>query len=61
MSKIVAIVATDKEQISGGAPMFFASSQEELKKLAFSLEKLMNANAHDLGNGLMIIVDHESS
>jgi hypothetical protein len=60
MSKIVAIVATDKEQIAGGAPMFFVDSQEELMKLSFSLEKIMDANAHDLGNGLMIIVDHKS-
>jgi hypothetical protein len=58
MSKIVAVIAVNKEQIAGGAPIFIAGSREEQERVAFSLEKIMNATAHDLKNGLMIIIDH---
>lgn len=58
MSKIVAVIAVDKEQIAGGAPIFIVRSREEQERVAFSLEKIMDATAHDLKNGLMIIVDH---
>jgi hypothetical protein len=61
MSKIVAVITVDKEKIAGGAPIFIASSREEQEQIAFLLEKIMDANAHDLKNGLMIIIDHKSS
>jgi hypothetical protein len=61
MSKIIAVIAVDKDQIAGGAPIFIASTREEQEQIAFSLEKIMDANAHDLKNGLMIIVDHKGS
>ncbi|MFC0214875.1 hypothetical protein ACFFK0_20925 [Paenibacillus chartarius] len=58
MSKILAVVAVNKEQIAGGAPIFIVGSREEQEQVAFSLEKILDANAHDIKNGLMIIVDH---
>jgi hypothetical protein len=61
MSKIVAVITVDKEKMAGGAPIFIASSREEQEQIAFSLEKIMDANAHALKNGLMIIIDHKSS
>lgn len=61
MSKIVAVITVNKEQIAGGAPIFIASSREEQEQLAFMLEKIMDANAHDLKNGLMIIIDHRAT
>jgi hypothetical protein len=60
MSKILAVITYNKEQIAGGAPIFIAQSKEEQERIAFSLEKILDANAHDLKNGLMIIVDHGS-
>lgn len=60
MSRILAVIAVNKEQIAGGAPIFLVSSQEEQEQMAFSLEKILDANAHDLKNGLMIIVDHSA-
>ncbi|KIL41530.1 hypothetical protein SD70_06575 [Gordoniibacillus kamchatkensis] len=61
MSKIVAVITVDKEQIAGGAPIFIVRSREEQEQVAFALEKIMNANAHDLKNGLMVIIDHAAS
>jgi hypothetical protein len=36
------------------------SGEDELQKTAFMLEKILDASAHDLKNGSIIIVDHSS-
>lgn len=60
MGQIRAIVTMDAARVSGGgAPVFIASGPEERNKIAFLLEKIMDASAHDLQNGLLIIVDHK--
>lgn len=46
------------DQVCGGAPIFLAKNEEELEALAFLLEKIMDAMAHDLKNGTKIIVKH---
>jgi hypothetical protein len=61
MGKIMAIVTADKEQVAGGAPIFIVRNEEEQQKVAFLLEKILDASAHDLQNGSMILVDHKSS
>ncbi|MFH5184759.1 capping complex subunit for YIEGIA [Paenibacillus sp. TAB 01] len=61
MGKIMAVVTADKEQVAGGAPIFLVPNAEELQKVAFKLEKILDASAHDLQNGVMILVDHKSS
>lgn len=58
MAKIVAVVALDGHVQSGGAPAFIVDSKEEQEKMAFTLEKIMDATVHDLGSGLYILVDH---
>ncbi|MDF2649978.1 MULTISPECIES: hypothetical protein [unclassified Paenibacillus] len=58
MSKILAIVTLTKERIGGGAPIFVVDKEDELQKVSFSLEKILDANAHDLKNGTMILVKH---
>ena len=58
MGKILAVITTDRERVGGGAPIFVAHHQEEVQQIAFSLEKIMDATAHDLKNGIMIIVQH---
>lgn len=60
MGKIVAIVATNRESVAGGAPIFIVESPEEQKKIAFSLEKILDAAVHELQNGQLIVVDHAS-
>lgn len=58
MSQIMAIVTLKKDRIAGGAPIFIVDGEEELQQIAFSLEKMLDANAHDLQNGTMILVKH---
>lgn len=60
MGKIVAIIAVDPDTVAGGAPIFIAPDTEEQKKLAFRLEKILDASVHDLQNGQLIVVDHKS-
>ncbi|MNL83572.1 hypothetical protein D3C87_2112540 [compost metagenome] len=60
MGKIVAVVTADKNQVAGGAPIFIVRNQDEHQEVAFKLEKILDASAHDLQNGTMILVDHKS-
>jgi cell wall assembly regulator SMI1 len=61
MAKIVAVVTVNPEHVSGGgAPIFIARDQEEREKVAFSLEKMMDASAHDLVNGAIVLIDHKT-
>jgi hypothetical protein len=55
---ILAVVSINKEQIGGGAPIFFVKDEKELQGIAFLLEKILDGMAHDLKNGTMIIVRH---
>lgn len=60
MAKIVAVVSTNPNHVSGGVPIFIANTENEREKVAFSLEKILDASAHDLVNGSIILVDHKS-
>lgn len=60
MSKIVAVVVTEGKMIAGGAPIFITQSREEQIAIATSLEKIMDAAAHELKNGMIILIDHRS-
>lgn len=59
MGKIVGVVTLDKNKVGGGAPIFFVDNPDEQQQVAFKLEKIMDASAHDLQNGTFIIVDHK--
>jgi len=57
MSDIVAVVTTDPHKVSGGgAPVFYAENEQAKQSIAFALEKILDASAHDLKNGVIIIV-----
>lgn len=56
--KIMAVVTADRSIVAGGAPIFIADKQENVQTLAFKLEKILNAMAHDLENGTIILVKH---
>ena len=58
MTEIIAVISTDRSRVGGGAPIFYAADEEELQRIAFKLEKILDANAHDLRNGTMIVVRH---
>ncbi|MCR2803032.1 capping complex subunit for YIEGIA [Paenibacillus soyae] len=59
MAKIVAVVSLKTEEVRGGAPIFIAPDQKNLEEIAFLLEKILDASAHDLKNGTFILVDHQ--
>ncbi|MEW9699010.1 hypothetical protein [Paenibacillus sp. SI8] len=58
MSQILAIVTMEKERVGGGAPIFVVDDADQQQKVSFSLEKILDATAHDLKNGTMILVKH---
>lgn len=60
MAKIVAVVSLNPDHVSGGVPVFIADNEDEREKVAFSLEKILDASAHDLVNGCYILVDHNA-
>lgn len=57
-SAVLAVIAQDPQIVSGGAPIFIASSQAEQEKIALYLSKILKGMIHELGNGVMIIVNH---
>jgi hypothetical protein len=61
LGKIMAIVTSYKERVAGGAPIFIVEKEAELQKVAFLLEKILDASAHDLQNGTMVLVNHRST
>ncbi|MDR1773832.1 MAG: hypothetical protein LBR30_03030 [Clostridioides sp.] len=55
----LAIVTTDKEMnISGGCPVFFVESEEELQKKALLISKCFGGMVHDMTKGTLIVVKH---
>jgi len=55
---ILAIVTLQMTTVGGGAPIFFARDEEEQQKVANYLSRILDANAHDLENGSLILVKH---
>jgi hypothetical protein len=57
MARIAAVVTTRREEVGGGAPIFFVPDGSALKHTAFLLEKLLDCAAHELSESLFLIVD----
>lgn len=58
---IIATIALNeaREKVSGGgAPIFFAENREEQEKLSLLLSRILKGMAHDLENGVYIIIRH---
>lgn len=58
VSNILAVITTNMEMVSGGAPIFFARNEEEMETVAGYLSTILDAMVHDLGNGSYIVVRH---
>ncbi|MBT9172109.1 MAG: hypothetical protein DDT21_00490 [Syntrophomonadaceae bacterium] len=54
---ILAAVTTCKETVSG-VPVFYARNQDEQEWITKTLSRVLEAVAHDLGNGTYILVRH---
>ncbi|HZK25374.1 MAG TPA: hypothetical protein VFC74_08300 [Oscillospiraceae bacterium] len=56
---ILAAVTTRKgEHRVAGIPIFYAETDEEMINMCTILSRVMEAVAHDMGNGVYIIVKH---
>lgn len=54
---IMAAVTLNGSQVSG-VPVFHAQNEEEQAVMATTLSRVLEAVAHDMGNGTLIIVKH---
>ncbi|MDN5347639.1 MAG: hypothetical protein PWP65_1203 [Clostridia bacterium] len=56
----MAVIVTEesKHKAGGGAPIFVARDAAEQQELALYLTRILNAMAHDLENGVMVLVRH---
>lgn len=58
-TKIIAIITTNQDAVkAGGAPVFITKNRESLQKVSFTLEKTLDASAHEVDSDIMIIVAH---
>lgn len=57
MANIVAVVSLKADEVGGGAPIFIVTNEEKLEQTSFLLEKILDASAHDLKNGTIILVN----
>jgi hypothetical protein len=55
---VLAIITIDKELVGGGAPIFYARNLQEQAQVASTLGRILDAMAHDLKNGVLIVVKH---
>ncbi|WP_112181190.1 MULTISPECIES: hypothetical protein [Paraliobacillus] len=55
---ILAIITTNEEKVSGGAPIFLCNNKDELEKVAANLEAIIDGICHALSDELYIIVKH---
>jgi hypothetical protein len=57
---IIAVITKNKASVSpgGGAPVFYADTDEELEKLAMYISRITTGMVHDLENGTYLIIKH---
>lgn len=55
---ILAVCTTNKDSVGGSGPIFYCQSDEELQKTSLYLEKILDAMAHEIRPGTMILVKH---
>lgn len=56
---MIAIITTKQEKLKGGGvPIFITENEEALQKTSASLEKILDASAHEIDENTMIIVAH---
>lgn len=58
-TQMIAIVTTNPDSITGGGvPIFMAKNSELLQETSLSLEKILDASAHEVDEQTMILVTH---
>ena len=56
--RILAIVTTTPDKVISGVPVFIAKNDEEVQNTCLLLSRILKAMAHDLENGVYILVQH---
>lgn len=59
MANILAVITTKKEKVGGGAPIFIVDTDDQLQKVAFTLEKILDGMVHEVEPTTLIIVRHQ--
>ncbi len=57
-TKILAVITTSRDQIGGGAPIFYCQNAEEQQQVAFTLEKCLDAIVQEITPSTLIVVNH---
>ncbi|BCB04544.1 capping complex subunit for YIEGIA [Bacillus sp. KH172YL63] len=55
---ILATVTTTKEKVLGGTSVYYCQTDEECQKICANLEAILDGIAHEIDDGLFIIVKH---
>jgi ribosomal protein L34E len=55
---ILAAVTTSPEKVPSGTTVFHCKTDEELQKICANLEAILDGIAHELDDGLFVIVKH---
>ncbi|MBL0387810.1 hypothetical protein JJB07_14305 [Tumebacillus sp. ITR2] len=55
---ILALVTTKKDSVGGSCPIFYCQDDADLQKTSLYLEKILDAMAHEVKPGVMILVKH---
>jgi len=56
---VLAVVTTEPSRVAGGgAPVFVASSPQELERMARDLCRMTQASAHEVAPGTLVIMRH---
>lgn len=60
LTKSIIAIVTEKTDavMNGGVPIFICNSSEERERLSILLTRITGAMAHDLMNGVTIMVRH---
>ena len=55
---ILAAVTTYPEKVPSGTAVFYCKTKEQLEKVSANLEAILDGIAHEIDDGLFIIVKH---
>lgn len=58
VQKVILAIVTDDPAKASGAPTFVAREEERRQYLATVLSRILQGQAHDLGEGILIVVKH---
>lgn len=58
IKKMIMAAVTCEDRKIHGVPVFYTKDEDEQEKMALTLSRVMEAVAHDMGNGVYIIVKH---